>query len=54
VVIKAVDSSKGVTVVPSFLKTPSATRLRIIPMTNGTTPKRFHGKQMTLDTGNTK
>jgi hypothetical protein len=51
-VIKAVDSSRGLTVV--FLKNLSATRFITMPSTKGIRPKRFKGKGRTRVLGNRK
>jgi hypothetical protein len=53
-VTKAVDSSRGLTVVSFFLKDLSATRFITIPSTKGIMPRRFQGKGRTRVPGNRK
>jgi hypothetical protein len=53
-VIKAVVSSRGLTVVLFFLKDLSAARFKTMPSSKGIMPKRFQGKGRTRVLGNRK
>jgi len=53
-VIKAVDTSNGLTVVLCFLRALSAMRFNTRPDAKGIVPNRFHGKGMISTIGNRK